>query len=38
MELYEKPLAELIDFRASESVMSAELNLTPGDESLGDWD
>lgn len=35
MEIYEKPIAELVDFRIDESVM-----LSPGSEELGDedWD
>ena len=37
MELYEKPVAELIDFRADENIMDLELQLTPGSEGLEDW-
>lgn len=32
MALYEKPVAELIDFRADESIMNLELQLIEGSQ------
>ncbi len=34
MEFYEKPIAELIKFQPSDSVMT----LTPGSEDLEEWE